>query len=359
MKYTIESLTKVIVISFCAISATTFGLKPALAQSSLQLYGQIDEWVGARKWPGGQTAALLAGGGLSTSYWGLKGSENLGNGSSAIFALESFFQPQNGGYGSYPGDTFFSRNAYVGIESPYGTLTAGHLTTQLFISTLLFNPFVDSYVFSPMIQHTYLGLGTFPSYNTDQGSAGGFAWNNALQYSTPAFGGWSGAIMYGLGNAAGQNGAKKWSGEVTYSGSELSATAVYQYVNFNAQPGDLSSLVTGLKSQSIGQIGLSYDLKFVKFFGQYMYTCDTQQSGSWHVQTGQGGVAVPLGVGTLMASVAYSRDSGGLDQTRKSAAIGYDYPLSKRTDVYAAYLYDHFNKQSSGQTYGVGIRAKF
>jgi predicted porin len=60
-----------------------------------------------------------------------------------------------------------------------------------------------------------------------------------------------------------------------------------------------------------------------------------------------------------MASFAYSRDGGGLDQTRRSWALGYDYPLSKRTDVYAAYLYDKLSGLSTGQTVGAGIRAKF
>ena len=115
----------------------------------------------------------------------------------------------------------------------------------------------------------------------------------------------------------------------------------------------------GLKSQSVAQAGVSYDLKFVKFFGQYMYTYNDQQITSWHVNTAQGGVTVPVGPGTVMASYAYSRDGGGLDQTRQTASVGYDYPLSKRTDVYAAYMYDKITSQSSGNTYGVGLRAKF
>jgi predicted porin len=60
-----------------------------------------------------------------------------------------------------------------------------------------------------------------------------------------------------------------------------------------------------------------------------------------------------------MASYAYSRDSGGLDQTRRTWAVGYDYPLSKRTDVYAAYMNDRLSSLSTGQTIGAGIRAKF
>jgi len=60
-----------------------------------------------------------------------------------------------------------------------------------------------------------------------------------------------------------------------------------------------------------------------------------------------------------MASYAYSRDGGGLDQTRQTWALGYDYPLSKRTDLYAAYMNDRFTGQSTGDTFGAGVRAKF
>ena len=163
-----------------ACAALLASASSAFAQSSVQLYGQVDEWVGSQKFPGGKTAVVVSGGGMSTSYWGLKGSEDLGNGYKAIFALEGFFLAQNGQYGRFTGDTMFSRNAYVGIESPYGTVTAGRLTTPLFVSTILFNPFVDSYVFSPMVYHTYLGLGTFPTYSTDQGVTGDSGWSNAV-----------------------------------------------------------------------------------------------------------------------------------------------------------------------------------
>lgn len=345
-----------------ACAALLASASAAFAQSSVQLYGQVDEWVGSQKFPNGKSAAEVSGGGMSTSYWGLKGAEDLGNGYKAIFTIEGFFLAQNGQYGRFTGDTMFSRNAYVGIESPYGTITAGRLTTPLFVSTILFNPFVDSYEFSPMVWHTYLGLGTFPTYNTDQGVTGDSGWSNAVSYSSPNFNGLSATAMYSLGNTT-ENGAKKWSGQVLYFHGPFAATAVYQYVNFNNVPSDLGSFaasgVPGLKSQSVAQVGVSYDLKFVKLFGQYMYTYNDQQITSWHVNTAQGGASVPVGPGTVMASYAYSRDGGGLDQTRQTAALGYDYPLSKRTDVYAAYMYDHITNQSSGNTYGVGLRAKF
>ncbi len=40
----------------------------AQAQSSVSLYGQVDEWVGATKFPGSEHAWNVSGGGMSTSY---------------------------------------------------------------------------------------------------------------------------------------------------------------------------------------------------------------------------------------------------------------------------------------------------
>jgi predicted porin len=353
-------------VKFTAL-ASIFGLlvtNSAHAQSSVRLYGLVDEWVGEQKFPDGKGAAVVSGGGMATSYWGLGGVEDLGNGYKAIFALEGFFRAQNGAYGSFTGDTFFSRNAYVGIASPYGIVTAGRLTTPLYVSTIQFNPFVNSYTFSPMVKHTYLGLGSFPTYTTDMGVVGGSDWNNAVEYSSPNFNGLSANVVYALGNTADENGAKKWSAQFLYFHGAFAATGVYQYVNFNGAPGDLTSLaqsvgLAGMESQSVAQLGATYDLKYVRFFGQYMYTDNAQDTGSWHVNTAQGGLTVPAGLGWIMASFAYSRDGGGLDQTRQTTSIGYDYPLSKRTDVYAAYMYDHLSNQTSGDTYGVGIRTKF
>jgi predicted porin len=355
-----------LVLQRCVTAATlamqvalATGTSSSFAQSSVQLYGQVDEWVGAQKLPGNANTWAVSGGGMSTSYWGMKGAEDLGGHYRAIFTLEGFFLAQNGQAGRFQGDTFFSRDAYVGIESPYGTLTAGRQTTALFVSTILFNPFADSYVFSPMINHVYLGLGTGPAYTTDQGAIGDSGWSNAVQYATPDLNGLSGNAMYAFGNGAGENGSKRWSLQALYFNGPFAATGVYQYSNFNNNPEDLGQLVPGMRSQSVGQLGLSYDLKFVKFFGQYMFTSNDRTGSNWHVNTAQAGASVPAGPGSVLASYAWSRDSGGLDQTRRTWAIGYDYALSKRSDIYAAYMNDHFTGQSGGDTYGVGLRTKF
>mgnify|MGYP003693278233 FL=1 len=60
--------------------------------SSVQLYGLVDAYVGSMR-RSDQLARTLAvnSNGMTTSYWGLRGSEDLGGGLKALFALESFF----------------------------------------------------------------------------------------------------------------------------------------------------------------------------------------------------------------------------------------------------------------------------
>lgn len=332
---------------------------PAWAQPNVEFYGLVDVWAGAQRYPGDQTSWLVSGGGMSTSYLGVKGNEDLGGDYKAVFALESFFRPQDGRYGRFEGDTFFARDAYLGIESPYGTVTAGRVTTSLFLSTILFNPFADSYVFSPMVYHVYLGLGTFPTYTTDQGVVGDSGWSRAVQYATPSVKGLSGTVTYALGDNSDHNGAKKWSAQLLYANGSLAATAAYQYTNFSDRTGDLDMMVPGMTSQRVEQLGLSYDLKVAKLYAQYMYTGNQREGANWHVNTGQAGVSVPAGGGSVMASYVYSRDSGGLGQTRKTWSLGYDYPFTKRLDGYVAYLDDQITDQSRGYTVGGGLRFKF
>ena len=45
--------------------------------------------------------------------------------------------------------------------------------------------------------------------------------------------------------------------------------------------------------------------------------------------------------------------------TRTTTSVGYDYYLSKRTDLYAVVMNDRFTGNASGNSYGVGIRHRF
>jgi predicted porin len=57
----------------------TMAASSAFGQSSVSLYGLVDAFAGAVHPSGAPgTAWTVSGGGMSTSYWGLKGDEDLG-----------------------------------------------------------------------------------------------------------------------------------------------------------------------------------------------------------------------------------------------------------------------------------------
>ncbi|MFM0738022.1 porin [Paraburkholderia xenovorans] len=343
--------------SLCFLGAAALSA-PTYAQSSVQLYGLIDSYVGVVKNPGGHAAAVMQGGGMSTSFWGLKGTEDLGGGYTTFFVLESYFLSQNGNYGRFSGDSFFSRNAYVGIGMPYGSIRAGRLTTPLYISTINLNPFFNSYTFSPWIFHTFKGLGP-------QGVVGDSGWNNAVAYTSPTISGFSGTAIYGFGNTAGDAGAHKWGANLTYQMNALLLAANYQYINFSNTPADIGSAlpsVPGLRAQETIQLAGSYNFNVMRVFLGYMNIRDDARLGETNSNTEQVGVSVPVSThGFVLADFAYTKSTGPQsgDVHRATWAVGYDLPVSKRTDLYAAFKYDRYASQSTGLTYGVGLRHNF
>jgi predicted porin len=323
------------------------------AQSSVQLYGIVDAWAGAQQSLGHQNAFVQGNGGMTGSFWGMKGTEDLGGGYQAIFELESYFSVQNGTYGRFAGDSFFSRNAWVGISAPWGKVVAGQMGPLYWFSTIFFNPFFNSFVFSPAVIQTYLAV------NQQGVGGGGGEWSNAVMYTSPASNGVQFSGQYAFGNQAGHVGQNKWAGQVTYKRGPFAANAVYQQIKFNSTPGDFGATVPGLTTQSATQLGATYDLGFVKVYAQYQFIQNSITTGDVHVNFGQLGVAIPLGTGSILASDAYSKSGGNGSSIRNTWAVAYDYPLSKRTDVYAAFLSDRATNFSAGDTAGVGIRTRF
>ncbi len=111
------------------VLGTTIGYQNAFAQSSVTLYGIADTSV--RYLTNADSAnnnkLSMTNGAISNSRWGVKGTEDLGGGLSAIFRLESGINLQDG-TGS-DSQRLFNRYAYVGLSSAYGTLTLGRQPT--------------------------------------------------------------------------------------------------------------------------------------------------------------------------------------------------------------------------------------
>ena len=100
------------------------GSSAAWAQNSVTLYGIIDEGFNFNTNAGGKHLYNLSSGVIAGSRFGMRGTEDLGGGLKAVFVLENGFDVNNGQLGQ--GGLMFGRQAYVGLSSAQlGTVTLG------------------------------------------------------------------------------------------------------------------------------------------------------------------------------------------------------------------------------------------
>ncbi|WP_232540373.1 porin [Azohydromonas aeria] len=324
-----------------ALAAVLACAGAAQAQSSVQLAGLVDMSVGSFKAPGDASATTRAeNGSMTTSYWLMRGKEDLGSGLSAIFSLESFFRADTGASGRFTGDTLFSRSAYVGLDSAtLGTLRLGRITTPLFVATVTFNAFGDSYGFSPTVRHVFTS-------GTVTGDSG---WSDAVAYSTPSFGGLKVNVVGALGERVGGNNA---SASAVFERGAFAATAVFQNVKKDGATGAVADTRTW-------QAGLAYDFGFAKVFAQH--TDVDNRTANLDYKLTAVSAAIPV-TATGKVLVAYGLLNRVDDADRKTFSVGYDHFLSKRTDVYAVAMRDKDERATSEQTgrsFAVGIRHRF
>ena len=306
----------------------------ALAQSSVQLYGLVDVSVGQFDLAGGLENKAVASGNMTTSYIGFKGTEDLGGGLSARFQIESFLRADTGESGRFGGDAFWARNAFVGLSGGFGSLSVGRNTTTLFVSTLLFNPFGDSFGFSPSIRHYFAG-----GVGVTTGDTG---WSDSLSYASPKLGGLSFTVQAAAGEG---NGGRNLGGQALYFGGPFAASLAYQTVEKGATVADTRTW----------QAGGSYDFGLVKLFGQYGQVHNDSTDVAYKLT--ELGASVPVGQGKLL--LAWGRQAADTDITRNTTSLGYDHSLSKRTDVYAVWMNDQLTDRATGNSVAVGVRHRF
>ncbi|HYS64740.1 MAG TPA: porin [Paraburkholderia sp.] len=318
----------------------------SMSTSSVQLYGLIGMYIDSSKLSTTRASTVqLGGGGMTTSFWGLRGREDIGGGNAVIFALESFFRPNTGQMGRNTTDGLFSRNAYVGLTGAYGTFKFGEQTNPTYINQQLVNPFGSSVVFSPLIVQSYTA-----SYNNTQ--IGDTVWANAIEYVSPNYAGFTGTAIYGVSSTTGHQGRDNIGLHLTYAKGPLTAVFSAQRVQ--------TAAVAPSTGQDLYLVGAAYDFKLLKLYGAAQMTSnDNVETGS---HTYELGVSVPLSPSNvILAEWARTKKSAPLDRStvRNTASIAYDYILSKRTYVYVVYSYDKLTANPSGSTYGVGMQHTF
>ena len=336
--------------TFIALAAALACSSAAYAQSNVQLTGLVDMYAGSMKAPGGERSGQVGSGGMTTSWWGLKGTEDLGSGLKADFNLTAFFRGDTGTPGRFNGDPFFARDANVGLSGSFGRVGLGRDKAPNFLPTILTNPFGDSFTISPLVLHANVGTGAWGKNNLTSPADTG--WSNQIAYSTPDIGGFKANLQYQFGEQTGNNSKKNVGANFFYFGGPLSLTGFYERAQIS-NPGSGTYLGT---TKTAWMLGGAYDLKMVKPYLSYGQS--EADNTDITAKTLQVGASVPLGAGALVGSWAKTKLSGA-DMNRKTLTVGYDYNLSKRTDVYAMVMNDKITTYNSGTSYGVGIRHRF
>ncbi|VWB25622.1 porin [Burkholderia lata] len=329
---------------YCAAAGLLAG-RSSHAQTSATLYGLIGLDVAGTKRSGGPPAAIaMQSPGLTAPYWGLRVAEDLGGGYRALAVLESFFQPVNGGIGRTSADPYWGRNAYAGIEGPFGTVTLGRQTNLLYLAEQAVNPFRASILFSPLVMQTFVA-----SYGG--AIAGDTVWNNAIQYTSPTVGGLSASAVYAPGGLAGANGAANAGLSLRYASGPLTAVAAAQRTRIVAG--------AAAPTQHAYLAGFAYAFPRITLYGAIQGTRTTATDTGSH--TFEAGVSVPVTSRlSALGEWAYTRRTAlRTAVSRNTGVAGLDYTLSRRTDVYALAGYDRLGGSGVAATWALGIRHLF
>ncbi|MDH1428420.1 porin [Comamonas aquatica] len=310
------------------MSAAAFG------QSSVTLNGLLDLSLGSSKAPGAEHAQTnISSGNLTTSWYGLKGTEDLGGGLSAIFQLEAFFRADTGEQSRFTGDAFWSRSSILGFSSTdWGRLTFGRNGTSLFVNSLLFNAVDGSFGYSPTIRHYY----------TSGTVTGDSVWNDSVAYTSPTIKGFTFNFSRALSEAdgGGNSGAS-----ATYFNSGLGLGVAWQKAKKGA----------AVQDSETWQVSASYDAGFAKLFAQTGKVENTTINNRFDVHGV--GFSVPYGAGRFFVQHGVLLNANGPD--RRTTTGGYDHFLSKRTDVYFSAMRDRVEGLSGGRSLSLGIRHRF
>ncbi|KQZ99039.1 porin [Achromobacter sp. Root565] len=357
----------------------------AQAETSVTLYGIIDTGIGYNKISGADNDALngsrfgMINGVQNGSRWGLRGSEDLGDGLRAVFQLESGFDSGNGR--SAQGGRLFGRQATVGLASDsWGQLDFGRQTN---IASKYFGS-IDP--FGAGFGQANIGA-SLSAANTNR-------YDNMVLYQTPSFSGFQFGVGYSF-NADDTNTAQ--TGWRTANNTRAITTGL-RYVNgplnvaFSYDQLNASNNLPTAQTDATPRmyaLGASYDFEVVKLALAYARTTDGWFAGQG-LQSSAGnigfssnvfsdgfkansymvGLSAPIGgASNLFGSWQMVDPSDGrlsgledTDKTMQIFSLGYTYDLSKRTNLYAygSYAKNYaFIDDVKSTAVGVGVRHRF
>jgi len=294
----------------------------AFAQSSLTLYGTLDTSIEVTN-PGGGYVARMDSGAYRGSRFGIAGKEYLGSGTYAVFDLENGFSSADGSM-STPG-SIFNRQAWLGIQSPYGTVRVGRQYSPIYIP---FKGQLDAF-----------GAGTIGSGLNNLSKITPYE-SNAITYISPVVYGFSTTLMAALRDpSTNGNGLAGSIETVSWQNDGLRLSYAHQQTTGTA----------GLRS-NLG--GASYHFQKVTLYASYF---DGEQPG--YDNRGISVSAKFYITQAMTASLGYSylQDRSGADNNADQFSAGCEYALSKMTLLYADLGYLRNKGQGGFTLRGVNV----
>lgn len=320
-------------IKLAAAAAIAMFAMGAQAQSSVTLYGVADVGIEYLNRTAGDhsNVRMQSGNGITTgSWWGVRGTEDLGGGLKGIFVLESGFNLDTG---AQTDSRLFNRQAFVGVQGRFGALMLGRQQTPIYDFTLAFDPMAAS------AQYSILNLDPAMASRAD----------NAIQYKG-TFGGLTAAALYSFGYDS-TNGAGIGGGEVPGNykkGRQYAASLRYTTGPFDVGVVyDLRQPDTHVKNQR-ASVGGSYAFGPAKVFAGYRWENLSgageafRRSNMYWV--GLGYQATPA---LMLKGAVYYNDYARTSADPMVFVATADYAFSRRTSAYLDLGYA-WNRTSKG-----------
>ncbi len=329
----------------------------ASAQSSVTIYGAIDNSFTRVTSKGGASASGLSsgGGGSIGSKLGFKGEEDLGGGLKAGFKLEMGLETSSGASGVPSsgnninivppgGGLRFDRASYVSLSGGFGEVRLGRDLAASFINDVVYDPFLTYGVGSSLnfplgvLGSLFAPAGVAPS-TVGKDASSLFRVSNAISYLTPGnLGGFSGQLQFAPSEQASSTGAARKDGRV------VTARVAYDKGPLSASvSGGKANQSNGVLSQDVttANAGSSFDFGVVKVMGEFARFKTENATGvagqDFTTKVITLGAVAPVGPGKVKLGLSQAkRDIDGTAGEPKATkiALGYDYALSKRTSLF-------------------------
>jgi predicted porin len=311
--------------ALCAAGGT-----PAFAQNGITIYGVLDAGVQylTNADAAGHSQTSVASGSYQPSRLGFKGIEDMGGGYKALFVLESGLNVDTGAQSSAA--TLFNRFAYVGLATPYGTVTVGRQGSLQFDKTVFYDPLYYS-------TYSMLTLNGAPIQT--------FKLNNAVKYQSPSWRGFNIAAVYSAGQelAGNDHAGRHIGGALEYVNGDLSARLLQETTWGNAGAVDQSGL-----SDRRTSAALRYKQGAFTWFADWIHVAgDLQISPRGDIVVGA--LAYDISAWRFVAEAGRYRASQTPARPQLLSGL-VQYSLSRRTAVYTALGY---LSNGGGSNFGV------